>query len=464
MHNLLEGSVQRIGNRVRITAQLIDPDRQKQLWSDQYDGQIEDLEDLFNIQSTVATKVVNNLKVQLDQSKIKDWSNPPTQDLLAYEYYLRGNHAMQDFIYMGENRWVKLNKEVYERTLNNFEKAIALDSNLAEAYVGLARTYWERNVYANWEDPDYIDTVKIYCQKALSLDSTLSDAHALLGRYHFRVRDHDAFLHHLRIAQRLNPNSSYVHHSLGVFYSALSLTRRRPDYTRAIEYLHRAIRLDPFSASTISVYADLSWIYMELHAFDLAEQYANKAMTGGEQSVWANMVHLQFMKGEYEMALEIIRNSPDTSEVIVNRFLSEIETNYYQNYDRAIELYVRYEEEFNNTMNYKQRYGLAHWLAGNTEIGTEILQDALRQYVEYRDQYGISFCYDEAGVHATLGNLELAMEILRDRNCHFCCGLEYYATHDPLYQNLWEIEEFQEIIADRIAAKTEIRKSLLLLD
>ena len=71
-------------------------------------------------------------------------------------------------------------------------------------------------------------------------------------------------------------------------------------------------------------------------------------------------------------------------------------------------------------------------------------------------------CYDIAGIHATLGNTELALKILRDKSCLLCCALELYITHDPFFKNLWELDEFKEIIEIRTAAKREIRRELAL--
>ena len=161
---ILEGSVRSSGNRLRITAQLIDVQSGFHLWSEKYDRE---MKDIFEIQDEISLAIVEELKLQLFEEEKIQISKSKTQNLEAYNYYLKGR------FYWNNSR----SKEGIEKAIRYFEQSIDTDPNYALAYVGLADAY---AVLADW---GYIQTkiavskINEFHAKSCELDNTLSDNH-----------------------------------------------------------------------------------------------------------------------------------------------------------------------------------------------------------------------------------------------------------------------------------------------
>jgi eukaryotic-like serine/threonine-protein kinase len=166
---LLDGSVRRAANRVRVVAQLIDAETERQLWTETYDRE---LTDIFAIQTDVALHIASALRAELspeEQSRIRE---PSASDLQAYELYLQGRHSLQRFTEEGLLQAVRL-----------FERAIAKDPRYALAYTGMAMAYLELG--ANVEPGIAYPRAKEAITAALALDEGLADAHCMLGHLKF---------------------------------------------------------------------------------------------------------------------------------------------------------------------------------------------------------------------------------------------------------------------------------------
>ncbi|MBI3840834.1 MAG: hypothetical protein HY297_02590, partial [Thaumarchaeota archaeon] len=164
---LIEGSVRKAGNKVRITVQMIDARNEGHLWAQNYD---KELDDVFSIQSEVAQKVADALKVKLAESERRRIGRGATKNPEAYNLYLQG------IFY-----WNKRTPEALNRAAEFFERAVALDPTFALGYAGVAQCYqvMAANVYA---DPAvYFPKSREYALKALSLDDDLAEAHTVIA-------------------------------------------------------------------------------------------------------------------------------------------------------------------------------------------------------------------------------------------------------------------------------------------
>jgi TolB-like protein len=163
---ILEGSVRKAANKLRVTAQLIDASSEEHLWAQNYDRQ---LEDVFAIQTEVAENVADALKTQMlgEKERIE---KKPTHDIGAYEFYLRGKYY-----------WNRRGREGLEKSTKYFEEAIKMDPKFALAYSGLADSYWSlvHNLYLPASEGN--PKAKEAARKALELDDTLAEAHTSLA-------------------------------------------------------------------------------------------------------------------------------------------------------------------------------------------------------------------------------------------------------------------------------------------
>ena len=227
---IVDGSVRRAGNRVRIVAKLIDATTDEHLWVETYDR---DLTDIFTIQTDVALKIAAALQAELSPNERSRIGRPPTADLEAYQLYLQGRQC-----------FTKFTPEGYRQSIALFEQAIAKDPRFALAHTALAYTYTHLGIEGilGWEPELVYRRAKDAIAKALALDDGLGEAHGIAGLLRF-VCDFDwaGAEKELRLALELSPGSADVHDHYGWLCSALGR------YDEALGAVRRARELDPLA-------------------------------------------------------------------------------------------------------------------------------------------------------------------------------------------------------------------------
>ena len=227
---LLEGSVRKAGEKLRISVQLIDAETSDHLWADSYDRE---LKDVFAIQTDISRTVAEALRVQLLSREKSQIEKSQTDSPDAYILYLKGRA-----------HWATRSEEGINKAIKLFEEAIARDPDYALAIAGLADCYVMLGMYAYRRPNAVFPTAKELALKALALDDTLAEAHASLsetfGHYYF---DWTKAGFELRRALELNPNFSQAHAWFGTCF--LAATGRLDE---ALVENRRAQELDPRSA------------------------------------------------------------------------------------------------------------------------------------------------------------------------------------------------------------------------
>ncbi len=223
--SVLEGSVRKVGNRIRITAQLISVDNGYHLWNETYDRQ---LEDVFAVQDEISRAIVEALKLRLagDGAQVV----PATKDLEAYTQYLKGRFF-----------FAKLSEPALRKALDLFEHALLRDPGLARAYAGIADVWC--NLADDWVAPDEAyPRAKAAAQRALQRDPELAEAITSIGKVLcWHEWDFAGAESHLARAVELSPSYAEAHYVHG---TALPLVGRLDD---AIDTMAKALKLDPLS-------------------------------------------------------------------------------------------------------------------------------------------------------------------------------------------------------------------------
>jgi serine/threonine protein kinase/Tfp pilus assembly protein PilF len=225
---ILEGSVQKAGKRVRITAQLINVADESLLWSEQYNRE---LNDVFVIQDEIALAIVDNLKLNLLGEEKENLLKHYTENIDAYNLYLKGRYF-----------WNKRTADGLREGIGYFEQAIEIDPDYALAYAGLADTYVLLPFYAGWQRDEAYSKARASVLKALELENRLVEAQTsfayMEGLYNW---DWAGAERAFKQALKLNPGYATCHH----WYAELLKTLGRID--EAIREIKIALELDPLS-------------------------------------------------------------------------------------------------------------------------------------------------------------------------------------------------------------------------
>lgn len=283
---VLEGTVRRSGQQVRITAQLTSTDDGRLVWSQRYDRTVDDV---FAIQDEIARTIVNTLRA----TSFADLSPPPVRQhstsAKAYRLYLKGRYE-----------WNRRTQEGVAAGIEYFEAAIAEDPNYALAYTGLADCYALEVDYRSVPVGEGLKAAKMYARKAIELDDTLAEAHASLAWSLF-IYDWDwaAAERSFRRAIELDPQYATAHQ----WYAFLLASRGA--LADALVEAHTAVELD---AGSVSARRSLAWVYYYARRFDQARHHLERAIEmnpNAEESFRVLGLSLA-MAGETEEATRVL--------------------------------------------------------------------------------------------------------------------------------------------------------------
>ncbi len=220
---VLEGSVQKAGNKVRVNAQLIEGTTGHHLWAERYDR---DLKDLFALQDEIIETIVRTLAVKINEAERARVLRKRTENLEAYDYLLRGWH-----------HYDRSTRSANSQARQMFKKTIELDPRYAAAYVALGASYYQDASYGWTEFPDQaLQRAYDLAQKALALEEANASAHRLLGALYVRWAQYDLAAGELRRAIELNPNDAESYGALG---SAMLYSGRTEEAMQSMETENR---------------------------------------------------------------------------------------------------------------------------------------------------------------------------------------------------------------------------------
>jgi TolB-like protein/DNA-binding winged helix-turn-helix (wHTH) protein/Tfp pilus assembly protein PilF len=286
---VLEGSVRRSGDRVRITAQLIQVSDQTHLWAQTYDR---NLRDMFAIQTEVARAIADEISLKLppEQQRLNEAS---TVNPEAFQLYLNGRY----FFHRGTDGM--------PRAVENFQRAIAKDPDYALAYSGLADAYTTQALWG-WESPKLaLEQAKVAAEKALALNSSLAEAHASSAYVKLYSWDFRGAEEEFRRALELNPSYANAHH----WYSHCLVALGRMD--ESLTETNRALIFDPLD---LSIQTHLGWHHYYAREYDQVIAPIRKALEGdasprGRVAPHAILGAMYEQKGMYDEAIANFRDA-----------------------------------------------------------------------------------------------------------------------------------------------------------
>ena len=326
---VLEGSVRRSGNRVRIAAQLIDAHSDVHLWADSYDR---DLSDILAIQGDVAAKIASALKAALTPREKEALKNAPAVNPRAYTLLLEGRYLMQRY-----------DKESNEKAIALFEQALAIDGADARVWAALAEAHWNKS-FIYYDSSVNLEAegakVRQEAEKAVALDDNCPEAHRILGHVRLIVDwDWQGADAEFKRTRELDPNNvdniqsmASLAVDLGRLDEALTLTRKSLD-------------LDPVNPF---YYRSYGYTLMALNRFDEALASMHKALDLNPQT---STIHLCLgwifiLQGKPEQALEEMRLEPDPAWRTYGLALAYADAGREKEADAALKELIREYKEW----------------------------------------------------------------------------------------------------------------------
>jgi adenylate cyclase len=265
---VLEGSVQRSGDRIRVNAQLIDALKGHHLWAERYDR---DVKDYFAIQDEITMKIITALQVKLTSGEMIHVLAKGAKNIDAFTKYLQA-----------VDLWTRLTKESNAQAKKLLEEAIALDPEYPGPYIGLAKTYGMDVFLGTTQSPDQsLARAFEFAQKAISLDNTNEAAYSVLSWLYSTKRQYEKAIAESERAVSLNPNSAESYMRLGLI---LAYAGRAEE---GIPYMQNALRLNPFPSP--NYFSNLAMIYCESGHYEKAIEAAKRALQSEPNSPIPNV-------------------------------------------------------------------------------------------------------------------------------------------------------------------------------
>jgi adenylate cyclase len=391
---ILEGSVRKAGDKLRITVQLIDSSNEEHLWVQNYDRQ---LEDVFAIQTEVARNVADALKTQLLDEERQQIEKKPTGNIGGYTLYLKGKHY-----------WSERNKESLERAIEYFEEAIKRDPKFALAYSGLADCYLVLVDHGYLAPREGYAKAREAATKALQLDDTLAEAHTSLALLLSNHWDWTQAEEEFAKALRANPNYATAHH----WYSIHLLSLGRLD--EAFRESRIAEELDPLSPI---IHASAGMNYFFARQYDSAMKELDKALEldpnfapahGNRCDVY--LAKSMFEKARTELEWLSLHSPPADVGLLEAQFRSYV-----------------------------------HAMSGRTDEAKRILQQCEESFAHAREEdMSIDTMANFASIHGKLGSKDRALEWL-EKAFEARTITPFLAKLSPYFDEITSDPRFEEL-------------------
>ncbi len=438
---VLEGSGQKVGKRLLMTVQLIVGEEDRHIWSKQYDRVIERVEDLIDIQKEIAELVVEEIEAIITPEEKELIENVPTTSLSAYNFYQRGIEESK-----------RGNIDRAEELLN---VALSYDSTFADAYVGLAEVVISRQDLSDYYSINFMDSVLILANIALSYDEDLYGAYTLRAHYYYITGETSLALKDLDKAIELNPNNADAYSYKGqIYYSS--------DLLETIKANQKSVSIDRT--------ADLNWRLINLGFSYITAGFSDKSyyyykealkLDGDSADYFASIGELEYWQGNLDESIELYRRSLaldstyPRAHIYLAKSLCEL-----GRCEESLEYVVKYIDLSEEQLGYiafdqSHRVAYVYWQNGLKEEAEyyfnqqiEICEGAINSNRPWAQKY-YSY-YDLADVYAFKGEKEKAIENLRILNQiqRVPYWLPELIKRDELLESLHDEPEFQQIVRD----------------
>ncbi len=462
---LLEGTVRRAADQVRITTQLIAAPEDEHLWSNTYDRELS-VDAIFEIQADIAGQIASALETELTEGERQRIESPPTDDLAAYDAYLKGRNAISQY-------WATIDQAHIDRAIGHLRDAIRRDSSFAEAHA------WLGVAYSLGPGRSRIDSAAASVKRAKAIDSDLAAVHLARSYVYERRGATSARIEALRRAVELQPSHGFA---TAILSDALETGGR---YAEAVRVAHKAVRLSPRRPIVLQEMADQLRAVGLYDASAAWDRQVLEIEPGHLESVQGLTWTLR-LQGQPERALQtwerfIEERLPDPASLVLAADAAlraghpERAKAYIERISAAHQR-TRSEETPSRSEDTGWRIwerghlGLAELRLGNQERGRELLTaavDSFRAEFERPDEdVGSRVHVEVAKFYAALGETERALRLLEqaiagtEDNGFEGSGKQELLT-SSFFDNLRSEPRFQKIVEQVQAERRKAREEVL---
>jgi|WetSurMetagenome_2_1015567.scaffolds.fasta_scaffold03008_9 TolB-like protein/AraC-like DNA-binding protein len=449
---VVEGSGQKYGNIFRLRVQLIDASNDRHIWAESYEKVINEIKDIFSIQSQIAQAIASELKARITPEEKQLIDKTPTLSLSAYDFYRRGKEELMRYGFSD------INRESVERAEALFHAALEYDSAYAQAYAGLATVSWKK-YYLEKYSLTYLDSMLIFSDIALSYDDKLTEAFNVRAGYYDIKGNNRKVVEECNKAIRYDPNDWNSYWSKGVIYEDL-------DLVQSFENLEKAASLN-HGPQFIPLLTRIGYDYYQAGFPEKGNEYLREVLKLDMDSVKYLDKLIRYeaeTQGDYKKAIAYFtkRSLPDSANPSILLYLGYFNA-FDCNYKESLKYYNKY---FSLLKSYEPSNPwtgqMMEYLIGYTYLQNGYRKEAYyyfdKQIKTYNDRLKyplrlgekIYFIYPLAGVYASKGDNRNVYKSLNIFNQYKCIYLVWLTSlkNDPVFSSIRNEPEFQQIVRD----------------
>jgi TolB-like protein/AraC-like DNA-binding protein len=446
---IVEGSGQKYGNTFRLRVQLIDAFKDKHIWTESYEQEIKEVKDIFGIQSQIAQSIAAELQAVITPEEEQLIEKTPTTNLIAYDFYRKGREEYIKYRTGGRKG------DALQKAGDLYHQALQYDSTYALAYTGLAWVYWDKHYYRDYLSSNFMDSVPILCNKALSFDDQLSEVCTLMGTYYCQTGKWKLAIEEFDKAIKLNPNDWMAYCGKGDFYF-------ETDWVNYINYYQEAVFINRGSELP-DLLSNLGYAYASAGFLEKAWQYIQDKLRLDNDSAdyYSESARYEFWLGNYNKSLEfsIKGFEKDSTNLVVLTCLAD-SYGWLGQFEKSLKCWEKYIEILKSqgdveAMHHINSIAYTFWQNGYKEKAEKYFNEQIK-YCESSIEFGRQYekmlytYYDLAGVHSFRGEREKAYENLRrfNKKPMMSFWMVSLIKSNPLFISIRNELEFQQIVRD----------------
>ena len=455
VNHLMEGTVSREGNKVRVIVKLIDAVKDRHIWSETYD---EEVNDIFAIQSSIANQVTTQLKANLTPQEEQRLSISLTTDISAYDLYLS---ALRD------HKMIDADTSYLNVAYQKLQRAIETDSTYDDFYLALARNWFIKRNFGYGDK--VLDSADFYLDRAISLNPYSDGAFVLKSAIAWHKADFSKSKIMAEKALSLAPNNADAIRSLALYYQ-----QKEQDFEKAVPLVFKALAIDPKNQSDpgqyLSFFGRLYTVFLnaDMTVEAKAVLQKGKQLYPNNGTVIGALALSEQIDGNFEAAVQYAKMhyelNPDRFYVIDNyAYALLLNGNYKESekyYRKMMDIIASGYNETYSSHTFRHRLGYVLWQQGKKEEAKKMFAEHIEKEKAFLAE-GTRLQaqeYDLAGAYAFIGEKELAYEWL-EKMPYWQITFQYL-KNDPLFDSLREEDRFKQIFSELQKKANRIRKGV----